>query len=90
MKNLELRYVGHISMMTGCLKEACQTETATIRELLAELTVKYAEFQRVFVNPSTSKMNFNVMIYYAGEGKAPVSVIDVDHPIENGAKITFW
>jgi len=36
-----------------------------------------------------SKMNFNMMIYYAGEREVSVSIIDIEHPIEDGTKITF-
>jgi len=90
MKQLELRYVAHVTTMTGILKEAYQTEATTIRDLLAELDDRYGGFRQTFVNPETGQMNLNAMIYYRGQGDIPVVVIDLDRPVADGGAITFW
>jgi hypothetical protein len=90
MKELHLRYAGPVVPITGILEEYCKTEAMTLRDLLAELDGKYGGFDEIFVNRKTRQLNFNAMIYYGEPGKVPVAVIDLDQPVEDHAKITFW
>ncbi len=90
MKNLELRYVAHVTTLTNCLQEGHQTETSSIRELVAELDGAYPGFHEMFVRPDTGTLNLNAMIYYGAPGEIPISVIDLDQPIGDGGTITFW
>jgi hypothetical protein len=90
MKELNLRYAGSVVPVTGILEERYETQGTTLRDLLTELDETYGGFLEIFVNRSTGKLNFNAMIYYGGPGKVPVAVIDLDQPIEDHAKITFW
>ncbi|MBC7225183.1 MAG: molybdopterin synthase sulfur carrier subunit, partial [Anaerolineae bacterium] len=41
MKEVELRYVAHVSDITGVLKERYQTKAATLRDLVEELEARY-------------------------------------------------
>ena len=90
MKQLELRYVAHVTTITRILQEDYQTEASTIRELLDELDARYGGLRGLFVNPDTGQLNLNTMIYYSDPGEVPVSVIDLDHQVVDGGTITFW
>lgn len=90
MKELELRYVAHVTTITSRLGETWQTESATVRELLAELDEVYGGFREMFVSPETKQLQLNALIYYSDPGEVPVSVIDLDHPLGDGGKVTFW
>lgn len=90
MKQLELRYVAHVTTLTHCLLEGYQTTASSIRELVAELDGAYPGLQEMFVNPAIGTLNLNAMIYYGAPGKVPISVIDLDHPIGDGGTVTFW
>jgi hypothetical protein len=90
MKQLELRYVAHVTAVTAILHEKYRTGVATIRELVSELNGRYGGFGELFVNPETGQLNLNAMIYYSDPGEVPVSVIDLDQLVNDGATITFW
>ena len=90
MKQLELRYVAHVTTLTSILQESHQTEAATLRELVDELDVRYGGFRELFVSPETGQLNLNTMVYYSDPGEVPISVIDLDHPIRDSGTITFW
>ena len=60
------------------------------RELLEELNERYGGFQDLFINRESGRLNLNTMIYYGEEGKIPLAVIDLDQPVEDGAKVMFW
>ena len=90
MKQLELRYVAHITTLTGVLKEVYRTEAATLRGLLEELDARYGGFRETFIHPQTNQLNLNAMIYYREQGKVPSAVIDLDQPLADGGAVTFW
>jgi molybdopterin converting factor small subunit len=90
VRQLDLRYIAHVTMVTGTLEENYQTDASTIRELLDRLDARYSGFRALFVNPETGQMNLNAMIYYSDVGEVPVSVIDLDHAINDGGTVTFW
>ena len=90
MKELHLRYAGTVLPVTVVLDEHYKTQAKTLRGLLTELDGTYGGFLEIFVNRQTGQLNFNAMIYYGGPGRVPVAVIDLDQPVEDHAKITFW
>ena len=90
MKQLELRYVAHVTVLTRQLVESRPTAAASLRELVAELDERYPGFDALFVDPETGKLKLNTMIYYGAPGQVPVTVIDLDQPIDDGATVTFW
>lgn len=90
MKQLELRYVAHVTTLTNCLLEHYQTTACSIRELVAALDGAYPGFQDMFVNPQTETLQLNAMIYCAAPGEVPASVIDLEHPVKDGGVVTFW
>ena len=90
MKQLDLRYVAHVTTLSHVLREVYGTAAVTVRQLVAELDTRYPGFQALFVNHETGKLNLNAMIYYSDPGEIPISVIDIDHPISDGGTVTFW
>lgn len=90
MNEIELRYVAHVTALTGNLLERRQTTACSIRELVAELDTTHPGFHELFVNAETGALQLNSMIYYSDPGAVPVSVVDIDHPIRDGSTITFW
>ncbi len=90
MKQLEVRYVAHVTTLTGCLRESYQTTASSIRELVTALDGAYPGFREMFVNPRTETLQLNAMIYCAAPGEVPASVIDLDHPVRDGGTVTFW
>jgi len=90
MIELELRYVAHITTLTTKVKERYSTLSGTLRNLIDELEVKYCGFRQVFVDSETGRLKLNAMIYYSDAGQTPEAIIDLDHPIKDGAKVIFW
>ncbi|MBN1148205.1 MAG: MoaD/ThiS family protein [Anaerolineales bacterium] len=90
MIEIELRYVAHITTLTGLTKERCRTSARTLRALIDELETQYAGFRQVFVDRQAGGLNLNAMIYYCDAGQTPLAVIDLDRPIQDGAVVTFW
>lgn len=90
MQKVHLRYVACVYPITGKLEEYYDTESKTLRELIDELDGLYGGFNEMFIEPETGHMQLNTMIYYGEEGKVPVAVLDIDQPVSDKAKITFW
>jgi hypothetical protein len=89
IKTLELRYVAHVSALTGRLDERWETAVGSLRELIAELEGSYPGFQEIFVDPESGRLSLQAMIYSLEEGKLPASVTDLDQPLGSGA-VVFW
>jgi hypothetical protein len=90
VKQLELRYVAHVTTLTNCLLENYQTTASSLRELVAELDGVYPGFREMFENPETGRLSLNAMIYYGAPGQVPISAIDLDQRIDDGGTVTFW
>jgi molybdopterin converting factor small subunit len=90
MKELDLQYIAHVTTVTGTLRETYHGDAATLRALVEELDGRYEGFQTLFVSAETRGLSLNAMIYYSDRGEVPVSVLDLDRPIRDGATVTFW
>ena len=90
MIQLKLRYLAHVSMVTGVLQEIHETQPCSLKALLAELDQRYRGFQEIFVSSEGERLNLNAMIFYQPPGKLPTPAIDLNFPLENGATLTFW
>jgi hypothetical protein len=91
MLTLEIRYVAHVAMLTGnILKEAWQTDAATMQDLIAELDGHYGGFNEMFIDQATGRIRLNAMIYYNKVDEVPISVINLDHPLSDKGIVTFW
>ena len=90
MTELELRYVAHITTLTNKVKERYVSSSRTLRGLVDELEKKYKGFRLVFIDSETGGLKLNAMIYYSDPGQTPVAIIDLEHPVIEGAKVIFW
>lgn len=90
MIELELRYVAHITALTGLTKERRHTGVGTLRALIDELEARYAGFRQAFVDRESGGLKLNAMIYYCDVGQTPLAVVNLDHPLKHGAVVTFW
>jgi hypothetical protein len=90
MIRLKLRYLAHVSMVTGTLQEFHETQSSSLRALLAELDQRYQGFQNLFVSPDGLGLNLNAMIFHQPPGKLPGPALDLNTPLENDATLTFW
>ena len=90
MIHLQLKYLAHISMITGVLEEHYQSGAMNFRELIEELDERHTGFRETFVDSETKQVRINAMIQYTPKGRIPSPVIDLDNPIEDGSIVTFW
>jgi hypothetical protein len=87
---LKLRYLAHVSMVTGILQEFHETQAGSLKALLAELDQRYRGFQDLFFSSEGRGLKLNAMIFYQPPGKIPTPAVDLNSPLENGATLTFW
>ncbi len=90
MIRLKLRYLAHVSMVTGTLQEFHETQAASLKILLEELNQRYDGFRDIFISSGGGGVNLNAMIFYQPPGKLPAPVIDLNSPLQDGATLTFW
>ena len=84
-----LKYVGHIAMMTGKVREAVSIDgIENIAGLLSRLEEQYTGFKEVFL-PSDGVFNSRTGIILRRVSQAG-PVIDSGQKIETGDVITFW
>ena len=89
-KYVYLKYVGHIAVMTGRIREAVSLEGIhVIAELISKLDVNYPGFKEVFI-PTGGVFNSRTAIICRRSGQASFSLIDEKAPLENGDILTFW
>ena len=85
-----LRYVCHIAVMTGKMREVVSLEGInTISDLLSKLDEEHPGFKDVFIPPG-GVFNSRTAIICRRSGQSSFGVIDEDTPIENGDILTFW
>lgn len=89
-KTLTLRYVAHFSTISACLEEAYTTRAESVRQLIGELDRRYPGFAAALVDPASGRLRLNAAIYLNPPGQPPLSLLDLDRPLEDGAKLTFW
>jgi hypothetical protein len=90
MIRLKLRYLAHVSMVTGILQEFHETRATSLKSLLDELDQRYDGFQNLFLPSKGSGFNLNAMIFYQPPGKIPAPAMNLQSPLEDGATLTFW
>jgi len=85
-----LKYVGHIAVMTGKIREAISVEgVRTISDLLSRLDEKHPGFKEVFMPPG-GVFNSRTAIICRRLGQPSFAVIDEKQEIEDGDILTFW
>jgi len=87
---LKLRYLAHVSMVTGILQEFHETRATSLKTLLDELNQRYHGFRDLFIHSEGGGINLNAMVFYQPPGKIPAPMIDLNSPLQDGATLTFW
>lgn len=85
-----LKYVGHIAVMTGRIREAVSLEGIhVISDLISRLDVKYPGLKEVFM-PTGGVFNSRTAIICRRSGQPSFSLVDERAPLENGDILTLW
>jgi hypothetical protein len=85
-----LKYVGHIAVMTGKIREAISLEGVnTISDLILKLDQIYPGLKEVFMPPG-GVFNSRTAIILRRVGQASFSIIKEEEIIENGDILTLW
>ena len=85
-----LKYVGHIAVMTGRIRESIVLDRAnTISDLISELDEKHPGFKEVFM-PTGGVFNSRTAIICRRVGQPSFGVIDENTVVEDGDILTFW
>ena len=89
IKHVYLRYVGHIALMTGKIREAISLEgVKTISGLLSRLDEKYPGLKETFMPPGGVFNSRTGIILRRVNQSSPV--INEDQAIEDGDIISLW
>jgi len=89
IKHVYLRYVGHIAIMTGKIREAMSLEGVnTISGLLSRLDEKYPGLKETFMPPGGVFNSRTGIILRRVNQSSPV--INEDQAIEDGDIISLW
>lgn len=89
IKHVYLRYIGHIAVMTGKIREAISLEgVKTISGLLSRLDEKYPGLKETFMPPGGVFNSRTGIILRRVNQSSPV--INEDQAIEDGDIISLW
>lgn len=85
-----LKYVGHIAVMTGKMREARGLEgLKTISDLISKLDEDYPGLKEIFMPPG-GVFNSRTAIILRRAGQGSFSIIDEEEQIEDGDILTLW
>jgi len=85
-----LKYVGHIAVMTGKVREAIGLEgVKTISDLISKLDGKYTGLKEVLM-PMGGVFNSRTAIILRRAGQGSFSIIDEGERVEDGDILTLW
>lgn len=85
-----LKYVGHIAVMTGKIREAMSLQGLnTISDLISKLNEKYPGLEEVFMPPD-GIFNSRTGIIIRRSDQASFGIINEDERIEDDDILTFW
>lgn len=85
-----LKYVGHIAVMTGKVREAVSLEgVETISDLISRLDTKYAGLDEIFMPPG-GVFNSRTGIVLRRAGQASFSIVNTQEAIRDGDILTLW
>lgn len=85
-----LKYVGHIAVMTGKIREALSLKgIKTIADLISRLDTENPGFKEVFMPPG-GVFNSRTSIICRRAGQPSFGVIDEEEEIQDGDTLTFW
>jgi hypothetical protein len=85
-----VKYVGHIAVMTGKIREARGLEgLKTISDLISKLDEDYPGLKEIFMPPG-GVFNSRTAIILRRAGQGSFSIIDEEEQIEDGDILTLW
>ena len=85
-----LKYVGHIAVMTGKIREAISLEgVETISDLISKLDEAYSGLKEVFMPPG-GVFNSRTAIILRRAGQGSFSIINEEEQIKDGDILTLW
>lgn len=87
---LYVKYAGHISVVTGKLKEVIEMKGETVYDLLRELDRKYPGFQDIFINPEDGILNLRTAISLQRSGECASQILDPKFKLKGGDNIMLW
>lgn len=90
MVNLYVKYAGHISFITGRLKEAVALRGKNVDDLLSELDEKYPGLKEIFIDPETRILNLRTNIYLRRSGLAAIGLLDREFELSDGDTLMLW
>jgi hypothetical protein len=89
-KFVYLKYVGHIAVMTGKIREAINLEgVKTISDLISKLDKEYPGLKEVFMPPG-GVFNSRTAVILRRAGQGSFSIINEEEQIKGGDILTFW
>lgn len=90
MANLYIKYGGHISFITGKLKESVELRGKTVDALLSELDEKYPGLKEIFIDPETGILNLRTNIYLRRSGEPTIGLLDREFELSDGDTLMLW
>jgi len=85
-----LKYVGHIAVMTGKIREAVSLEgVKTISELISKLDEEYPGLKEIFMPPG-GVFNSRTAITLRRVGQGSFNIINEEEEIKDGDVLTLW
>ena len=91
MKEIEVKYIGPVVVLTGKFRETISTGGETVGDVVEQLSAKYEGFREFFVNPENSGMvNAKGMIFLRRKGQAPAASGDLTRKIKDSDTLAFW
>jgi hypothetical protein len=89
-KDAHLKYVGHIAVMTGKIREAISLDgVVTVSDLISKLNGKYPGLKEIFIPPG-GVFNSRTAIILRRAGQGSFSIINEDEGIKGGDILTLW
>lgn len=85
-----LKYVGHIAVMTGKIREAISLEgVKTISDLISKLDGEYPGLKEIFMPPG-GVFNSRTAIILRRAGQGSFGIINEEERIKGGDILTLW
>ncbi len=88
--HIHAKYVGHIAVMTGRIRETLSLQgVRTVTDLLSKLDELYPGFKEVFMPPG-GVFNSRTAIICRRAGAPSFGIIDENQEIRDGDVLTLW
>ncbi len=89
-KTIEVRYVSHLVVITGKMKERIETKARDLGQLIVELDEEYSCFADIFLGEDNSSGELKAAVYLRRKDTPPQGVIYSDFKLEDEDIYMFW